>query len=119
MKNKKIMYKSGQKNIEKYCSWTKFECEFCGNQNVFFYHKYDAICCLSCDAWFSSCCQDPNCPYCSNRPSTPSQALNFELKKDISNKDWRRQNYQHKNNGNLRHIRRKLLYNKKENAYYI
>lgn len=50
------------------------------------------------------------CPYCSKRPSTPSEALYFEQERSDIKKDWRRRNYQHKNDGKNRHMRNRELY---------
>ncbi len=113
MKNSKrySKYKAKLKKMNKYGSWLKFKCPIC-NGSLFFYDKYDAICCISCDVWMSSNCGDPTCPFCSNRPLTPFEALYFENRENDYDKDWLRENYQHKNDGKLRHTRKRELYAK-------
>ena len=86
------------------------KCPFCGEVDLFLYDKYDAECCVSCDVWISKACGDPNCPFCAGRPSVPSEALFLEDERDIFRKDRLRKNYQHKNDGKLRHARREELY---------
>lgn len=116
MKNRKryLRYKEKRKKMNEFGSWSESECPECGEKSIFFYDKYDALCCISCDAWMERACNDPNCPYCANRPFTPSEALYLEEEKSDgkNKKDWRRQNYQHKNDGKLRQERKKEWYEK-------
>lgn len=113
MKNRKryLKYKEKQKKMNEYGTWLKLECQICG-RDLFYYDKYDATCCIFCDVWIEPACDDPDCPYCSIRPSAPYEAVYFEDEKDDFRKDWRRQNYQHKNDGKLRHERKRALYTK-------
>lgn len=34
-------------------------------------YEYDAVCCALCNVWLDTSCQDPDCEFCSIRPSTP------------------------------------------------
>lgn len=118
-KNRKkyLKYKAKLKSLNRYGVYFASKCETCGTER-FFYERYDAICCITCDEWVDERCGDPNCPYCSVRPSTPSEALWLETTRNDWGKDWRRSNYQHKNDGRIRHeIKRKRyseIKNKKE-----
>lgn len=115
-RKKYLRYKEKQesmkrKRMERYGSWMNFECQICGG-NLFFFHRYDADCCIFCDVWYTSDCKDPNCPYCAARPSAPSEALYYEElflpeRKNIDKKDWLRRNYQHKKDGEHKHQQRR------------
>ena len=75
-------------------------CPFCEADSVFLIHAYDAEGCLSCDQWLEDVCQDPACPFCANRPATPSGALfllreRAERRIQQSRKDRLRLHYQH------------------------
>lgn len=86
------------------------ECPYCGKK-LYLYNRYDAECCLSCNRWTESVCGDPECSYCVGRPETPLGALAMEADRWLQSqkKDWLRHNYQHKNDGRLRHERRRSL----------
>lgn len=75
---------------------------------LFYYYKYDADCCLSCNRWITKNCGDSECMYCANRPDTPLEALNIEMmmhSDGINVKEWRRDNYQHKSGGMERNVK--------------
>lgn len=91
-------------------TWLHGKCLVCGTENMFFFDRYDAVCCMACNAWCSSACDDPDCPYCSMRPEKPSEAITFEQSRNEFTKDWLRKNYQHKTNGKIRHDRKRSLY---------
>ena len=92
-------------------------CPHCDADSVFLINAYDAEACLSCNQWLESACQDPACPFCANRPDTPSGAL-FLLKEKAerriqqSQKDRLRLHYQHQYNGKIRHERKTNYQNK-------
>ena len=109
------------KNIKKYIRFRKCRaygnfyqglCPECGNQKLFYYFRYDAEACLQCDLWLAPKCSDPDCPYCANRPDSPEEALMLEeIPHDAeARKLWRRENYQHKHDGRIRHQKRKNFY---------
>ncbi len=117
MKNRKryLRYKAKQKKINKYGTWLGTECPICGEKGLFYYHRYDAECCVFCDSWIAAVCKDSNCPFCSICSRMPSEAFSLEAFsfQDTANslkKDWLRRNYQHKNDGKLRHTHKRLLY---------
>lgn len=72
-----------KRQIGKYGSFLHSECPVCG-EDTFFYDRYDSIVCFYCDAWFSKACDDVNCPFCSDRPETPSQALLLETDEKVT-----------------------------------
>jgi len=114
MKKIDSTYRAKLRAYEKYGSFMKSECLLCGANTQFFYDRYDAVCCLVCNKWFGTICEDINCPFCVNRPDTPLEALAWEAVYDdgqsSGGKDWRRKNYQHKNAGQMRHRKRQALY---------
>ncbi len=85
------------------------ECPYCGNPK-FFYDRYDAFCCMECDIWFDAKCGDAACPYCSNRPESPSKAILLEEFTSDKNKDWRRSNYAHKKMGENKHFMKREFF---------
>ena len=95
-------------------------CPFCDKKSVFLINYYDAKACLSCNHWLESACSDPECPYCANRPESPSGAF-FLLKdrihreKQLLQKDWLRKNYQHKYNGEAHHLKQRAFYQEMKN----
>lgn len=91
----------------KHGSWLSGECPWCGEQKLFFYDRFDSICCLGCNVWLTKACSDPRCPFCSSRPETPLEALWLEVPYDGRRKDWSRDNYQHKADGRLRHEKKR------------
>lgn len=93
MKNRKkfLRYRANKRKISNYGAYIKSTCPKCDGEELFFYDRYDAICCLYCDEWIDKACGSPECPYCSKRPSTPSEALYFEqersdIKKGLAQK---------------------------------
>ena len=90
-----------------YGSWMKSECPECGEKSLFFYDKYDSICCVGCNVWLNEKCSDPNCPYCARRPENPLSALFSEEGPRYDAKEWLRSNYLHKKGGRIRHERRR------------
>lgn len=116
-RKKYLRNKAKVKKMNKYGMWMKYaECPECGEESLFNFDKYDAVCCMSCDIWIDKVCGEPDCPYCSGRPAAPSEALYMENEvyylKGEDRKCWLRQNYQHKNNGKIHHARKRELYNK-------
>ena len=90
-------------------SWLNSECQLCG-ERLFFYDKYDAVCCIACDVWFNKTCGNPKCPFCSARPDGPSEALYREEKRPGRAKAWDRKHYQHKTGGKIRHEKKRNQY---------
>lgn len=83
MKNRKryLRYKEKLKKISRNGVWYEQRCPSCG-EKIFYYDKYDATCCMNCDIWLDDACDDPECPYCPKRPSSPSMALFLEEDRD-------------------------------------
>lgn len=105
-------------------TWMCSACPECGQRKLFFYDKYDTISCIECNTWFSKKCGSHNCPYCSARPETPLEALSNEQWQQTISKEWRRNNYQHKVSGKIKHDDKRELYglikeNKKRYSNYI
>jgi len=50
------------------------ECAECKGL-LFYFYKYDALCCPRCNIWHDSKCSDVNCEFCANRPETPQIGL--------------------------------------------
>lgn len=120
MNNQKRYKKDRKKRdrIREYGTWIKATCPECGTEGLFYYYRYDAECCITCDIWQNEPCGDPNCTYCSMRPETPSKAIAIEESLRLEDnwiredeKSWRQRNYQHKNDGKMRHMRKKEYYN--------
>lgn len=109
-KKRVLRYKAKLKRWSGYGAYLKSKCQICETESLFFYDRFDAVCCLNCDEWMDKACSNPDCPYCSRRPATPSEALFYDKERYDGKKEWRRSNYQHKNNGRIRHIQRKELY---------
>ena len=110
MKNRKryISYRTRRRKTERHGMFSLTPCPGCGKNELFFYYRYDANCCLGCNVWLDKNCGDPECPYCSNRPDTPLEALFLEMPKQDAHirKRWRRDNYFHKESGKLRKEKR-------------
>lgn len=110
MKNRKryMSYLARRRKTERYGMFALTPCPVCGKNELFFYDRYDADCCLSCNVWLSKNCGNPKCPYCSNRPETPLEALFLESSKPDAHirKQWRRDNYFHKASGKIRKEKR-------------
>ena len=68
-------YLAKLRQIKKHGDFYHGVCPYCNNENLFFNYQYDAECCLECDTWLVSACNDKNCPFCSKRPSVPSRAI--------------------------------------------
>lgn len=110
---KKKRIKTKYQRWKEYGSLYNGDCENCGKTILFYFYRYDADCCLSCNRWITKNCGDPKCMYCANRPDTPLEALNIEMmmhSDGINVKEWRRDNYQHKSDGMERNVKRKILY---------
>lgn len=97
-------YKARIRNLSKFGTMLSSVCPECNSNNIFYYDRFDALCCLSCDTWFNKSCGDPSCPYCSKRPDTPSEAFFSEKPHyDSYRKDNLRIKYQHRYYGRLKH----------------
>lgn len=114
MKNTKKFraYKARLRRYDKYGMRLSSECPECGHHEMLMYFRFDAKCCFFCDKWFSENCGDPDCPYCAERPDTPSEAFFRESDRYRIpyRKEWLRLNYQHKNDGKLRHEKKRILW---------
>ena len=111
MKSKKdYKLRAKLKTYERYGHYSKNECPLCGAESTFYYDRFDSFCCVFCDEWLDETCGDPNCPCCSKRPETPLEGLWFEQERADLRKEWRRQNYQHKNAGEVKHKKKQVLY---------
>ncbi len=114
MKNRKNYLKARKKRLkwQQLCQHSDSSCPWCGQESVYWFERYDARCCITCNEWLDEPCGDPNCPFCSKRPQTPNEAYemeDFEAESAGGRKDWRRKNYQHKADGLKRHIKRRNL----------
>lgn len=106
-------YKRYRRNMRRwnaYGSWLNDVCPDCDKKQVFFFYRYDAVCCVYCDSWIDKPCGDPDCPFCANRPDTPSEALFYQEECRGEGKEYRRKNYQHKDSGAKRHQMQKEEY---------
>lgn len=62
--------------------------------------------------WLEKVCTDPTCSFCAGRPETPYEVYwrEKESPSDYSEiKKWRRDNYSHKENGKLKHEKKRIL----------
>lgn len=117
-RKRRLQYRKKQDRMREYGTWIKSTCPECGTERLFYYYRYDAECCITCDIWQNKPCSDPDCAYCSMRPETPSKALAIEESlrfeddwiREGDKKGWRQRNYQHKNDGKMRHMRKKEYY---------
>lgn len=113
MKNRKNYLKARKKQFK----WKQFGfisdnqiCPNCGAKTMVLFDRYDAWACMSCLEWKEPACGDPKCPFCSIRPQTPYDAYHLN---DVGagsaeqKKRWRRDNYQHKTNGMIKHHRQR------------
>lgn len=110
--NRKNYQKARKKAFEWKLVGEFFEekCEVCG-QSVFMYDEFDSRCCIHCNVWLDKACGSPDCPYCSKRPETPYEAYflkDMTIKSAGARKRWRKENYQHKTDGEMRHRRRRI-----------
>lgn len=84
-------------------------CPKCGKMEQILIYRHDAVACISCNEWFSSTCNDPDCQFCSGRPDTPYEVYWNEKENPsnaLSRKRWRQDNYMHKELGKERHEKR-------------
>ncbi len=88
-------------------SYLNEKCQKCG-QKILFMYQYDAHCCILCNEWLDSVCDDPNCSFCSQRPQTPYEAY-YKIEIPFDRKSWRQEKYGHKTNGTKRHKKKKEL----------
>ena len=80
MKKKTKNYKKQREFIKQWLKAGMYAggfCETCGGRLILFF-KHDAVCCPGCNQWIDLRCGDPECPYCSQRPQTPADALEEE-----------------------------------------
>lgn len=106
MKNEKRYrrYKAQIRNLSKFGTILSSVCPNCNSKNIFYYDRFDAECCLSCDTWLEESCGDSSCPYCSKRPATPSEAFfSEEIQYDKYRKDNLRIKYHQRYSGKLKH----------------
>lgn len=82
-------------------------CPLCGEKALIQFDQYDAWACMSCMEWLDEACGDPECPYCSIRPSTPYDAYILNDTDAGIIKRWRCDNYQHKIHGMIKHETRR------------
>lgn len=90
-------------------------CPNCGRMGRVQIYRHDAWCCIYCNEWHEKKCGDENCPFCSDRPDTPYEVYwNYREKPmdALERKNWRRDNYAHKENGKSRHLKK---YKRKDN----
>lgn len=95
---------------DRFGSWLGGKCPQCGEEKLFFYDKYDAICCVNCNVWFSKKCDVQHCPFCSSRPETPFEAFFYDEERNLMVKEWHRNNYQHKTSGQKKHEHKRDVY---------
>lgn len=115
MKNRKRRHYAKRKALEKCGAWQAGRCPRCGGKSLFYFDRYDAVCCTACDTWTSAACDDPQCPFCAPRPASPSEAFYFEelrgaKEREREKKNWLRKNYAHKNDGKLRRVKRRAYF---------
>lgn len=113
MRNRKKYLKARRKQFK----WSRIGyvskesvCPLCGGKSLVQIDKYDSWACMSCFEWLDAACGDPDCPYCSQRPETAAEAffmIDVEAGSAGTKKQWRRNNYQHKTNGRIRHETRR------------
>ena len=80
MKKKTKNYKKQREFIKQWLKAGMYAggfCETCGGRLILFF-KHDAVCCPGCNQWIDLRGGDPECPYCSQRPQTPADALEEE-----------------------------------------
>lgn len=104
MKNRKNYLKARKKQFKWRLlgDFSDSKCPKCGHKTIFYFYKYETCCCISCNEWLTKTCGDPDCPFCSQRPKTPYEAYDL-INTDADNKNWRRNNYQHKTDGMRKH----------------
>lgn len=112
MKNRKNYLKSRKTKIvwNKIGDFSDNPCPKCGEPDVILIYKHDASACIKCNEWLDNKCEDDNCPFCSGRPDTPYEVYWNEKESPsdaLARKRWRQDNYFHKENGRLRHEKRK------------
>ena len=117
MKNRRrlLRYKANLSRLRLHAMKLGGMCPICGQTDLYLYNRYDADFCYSCNEWISPSCNDPKCPYCSERPDTPAEALFRESHVNRRKKDCLRQNYQHKTDGMNRRKKKRILYDEIKN----
>ncbi|MCR5836878.1 MAG: hypothetical protein K6G88_10270 [Lachnospiraceae bacterium] len=113
MKNRKNNLKARRNNR----IWNKIGmkydgiCPVCGGNDLIHIYRHDARACISCNIWLEPKCggEDCDCPFCKDRPDTPYEV--YWLEKEIPSdalevKRWRQDNYMHKVDGKIKHIKR-------------
>ena len=112
MKNRKNYLKSRKKQLKWWRIGYAFKdltCPLCGQKSLVLIYEYDALGCTSCYDWRDKACGDPDCPYCSRRPKTTYEVF-CRTECAVEQKQWRRDNYQHKINGAKRQEAKKAKY---------
>ena len=109
MKNRKNYLKARKKQFKmSQIGWVINEkCPECEEKAMILIYKHDALACMACNEWKDKACDDPKCPLCSTRPQTPYEVYwNYEagVNSSLERKQWRRFNYQHKQDGARRHV---------------
>ena len=115
MKNRKKILKAREREfkwIQREGMYFETPCPNCGEKKVVLIYPYDAKACTACDEWLDPKCEDPNCSFCASRPDSPYEVYwryyedQGTLPDARQRKDWRRDNYAHKEDGRMRHERR-------------
>ena len=105
-RNKTLKARKRLLNWEKMGMFSDKMCPDCGQATLIQIYKHDAWACITCNEWHDEVCDDPECSYCSNRPKTPYEVYwneNVETNNISGQKMWRRSNYQHKKDGEIKH----------------
>lgn len=106
MKNRKNYLKAKKKRHiwEKIGVFNKNKCPFCGENGVIFIYECDAFGCIACNQWIDNVCGDPDCPLCSKREKTLPYDFYWKYNSTdgLWRKMWRRDNYQHKKDGEMK-----------------
>jgi len=83
----------------KFGSITGVKCKYC-HINLFYFYKYDAVCCPRCNIWTETKCNDPNCEFCKNRPESPEigiyDEINSNINQNVNLKYYYTEKYAHK-----------------------
>lgn len=121
MKNRKNYLKSRKRKLK----WERLGlhepsvCGRCGQKAVYYIPRYDSFCCTACNEWLDKACSDPDCPFCGGRPGTPYE-MYFLADTDAGSaegkKRWRRDHYQHKTDGGIKHDTRRKAVAERQDA---
>ena len=85
------------------------------NEQLFYFYKYDALCCPRCNIWHDSKCGDINCVFCANRPEMPSMGIYEPENCYFDKKSLFVRKYSHRlKRQNHRNLRHELQYNGEE-----